>query len=95
MDFEAIFSVVLRSSDSFPFQVLKRLQKRYGDMYSDRNVIISGTHTHSTPGGFLMDFLFDLPILGFVKETYSAYILGIYKVGFELVIISRCIPHSF
>ncbi|KAG6451901.1 hypothetical protein O3G_MSEX007377 [Manduca sexta] len=26
-----------------------------------------------------MDFLFDLPILGFVRETYSAYIFGIYK----------------
>ncbi|KOB79228.1 putative ceramidase [Operophtera brumata] len=50
-----------------------RREKRYGDMYTDHNVIISGTHTHSTPGGFLMDFLFDLPILGFVKETYSAY----------------------
>ncbi|XP_060803695.1 neutral ceramidase isoform X2 [Amyelois transitella] len=60
-------------------EVIKRLKKRYGDMYTENNVIISGTHTHSTPGGFLMDFLFDLPILGFVKETYVAYIIGIYK----------------
>ncbi|RVE54727.1 hypothetical protein evm_000494 [Chilo suppressalis] len=61
------------------YQVLKRLQKRYGGVYTEQNVILSGTHTHSTPGGFLMDFLFDLPILGFVKETYAAYIIGIYK----------------
>ncbi|KAJ8730529.1 hypothetical protein PYW08_001942 [Mythimna loreyi] len=60
-------------------EVIKRLQKRYGDLYGEHNVIISGTHTHSTPGGFLMDFLFDLPILGFVRETYTAYIAGIYK----------------
>ncbi|XP_026733210.1 neutral ceramidase [Trichoplusia ni] len=60
-------------------EVIKRLQKRYGDLYGEHNVIISGTHTHSTPGGFLMDFLFDLPILGFVKETYISYIIGIYK----------------
>ncbi|KAH9639962.1 hypothetical protein HF086_008057 [Spodoptera exigua] len=60
-------------------QVIKRLQKRYGGLYGEQNVIISGTHTHSTPGGFLMDFLFDLPILGFVRETYAAYIVGIYK----------------
>ncbi|XP_059055431.1 neutral ceramidase [Achroia grisella] len=60
-------------------EVLKRLKKRYGDLYTEDNVIISGTHTHSTPGGFLMDFLFDLPILGFVKETFIAYVLGIYK----------------
>ncbi|XP_052755048.1 neutral ceramidase isoform X2 [Galleria mellonella] len=60
-------------------EVLKRLKKRYGDLYTEDNVIISGTHTHSTPGGFLMDFLFDLPILGFVKETFIAYVIGIYK----------------
>ncbi|KAJ8721230.1 hypothetical protein PYW07_002005 [Mythimna separata] len=60
-------------------EVIKRLQKRYGVLYGEHNVIISGTHTHSTPGGFLMDFLFDLPILGFVRETYTAYIVGIYK----------------
>lgn len=60
-------------------EVLKRLQARYGEMYTEQNVIVSGTHTHSTPGGFLMDFLFDLPILGFVKETYAAYIIGIFK----------------
>ncbi|XP_050347290.1 neutral ceramidase isoform X2 [Nymphalis io] len=60
-------------------EVLKRLQKRYGDLYNEGNVILSGTHTHSTPGGFLLDFLFDLPILGFVKETFVAYITGITK----------------
>ncbi|CAH2077084.1 unnamed protein product, partial [Iphiclides podalirius] len=60
-------------------EVIKRLQKRFGDLYNENNVILSGTHTHSTPGGFLMDFLFDLPILGFVKETYIAYIAGILK----------------
>ncbi|XP_053612724.1 neutral ceramidase isoform X2 [Plodia interpunctella] len=60
-------------------EVIKRLRKRFGDLYTENNVIISGTHTHSTPGGFLMDFLFDLPILGFVKETFVAYIVGIYK----------------
>ncbi|XP_072938612.1 neutral ceramidase [Epargyreus clarus] len=60
-------------------EVIKRLQKRYGELYNEHNVILSGTHTHSTPGGFLMDFLFDLPILGFVKETYAAYIAGILR----------------
>lgn len=61
--------------------MLRRLQKRYGSLYSEANVVISGTHTHSTAGGFLMDFLFDLPILGFVKETFVAYCDGIFKVG--------------
>ncbi|VVD05075.1 unnamed protein product [Leptidea sinapis] len=66
-------------ADGLRKEVIKRLQKRYGDIYNENNVIISGTHTHSTPGGFLMYFLFELPILGFVKETYTAYIAGILK----------------
>ncbi|XP_049868295.1 neutral ceramidase isoform X1 [Pectinophora gossypiella] len=60
-------------------EVIRRLHKRFGNIYNETNVILSGTHTHSTPGGFLMDFLFDLPILGFSRETYNAYISGIYR----------------
>ncbi|XP_028030861.1 neutral ceramidase-like [Bombyx mandarina] len=58
-------------------QVVKNLQERYGDMYSLRNVIITGTHTHSTPGGYLVDFILDVSILGFSKETFNAYVDGI------------------
>ncbi|XP_026489460.2 neutral ceramidase-like [Vanessa tameamea] len=58
-------------------QVVKNLQELYGDMYSLRNVIITGTHTHSGPGGHLVDFLLDISILGFSRETYDAYVAGI------------------
>ncbi|CAG9129099.1 unnamed protein product [Plutella xylostella] len=58
-------------------EVVKRLQELYGDMYSLRNVIVTGTHTHSTPGGYLVDFLLDVSILGFSRETYNAYVEGI------------------
>ncbi|CAH2108642.1 unnamed protein product [Euphydryas editha] len=57
--------------------VVQNLQERYGDMYSLRNVIIMGTHTHSGPGGHLVDFLLDVSILGFSRETYDAYVNGI------------------
>lgn len=60
-------------------EVINRLKVRFGETYNERNLILSGSHTHSTAGGFLMDFLFDLPILGFVKETFTAYVVGITK----------------
>ncbi|XP_026331744.1 neutral ceramidase-like, partial [Hyposmocoma kahamanoa] len=60
-------------------EVIRILHKRFGSLYNEDNVIISGTHSHSTPGGFLMHFLFDLPILGFVRETYNAYVGGIVR----------------
>ncbi|CAK1540768.1 unnamed protein product [Leptosia nina] len=58
-------------------EVVKNLQERYGDVYSLRNVIITGTHTHSTPGGHLVDFILDVSILGFSRETFNAYVDGI------------------
>nr|XP_024217768.1 neutral ceramidase [Halyomorpha halys] len=58
-------------------EILRRLEGKLGDLYTIDNVMISGTHTHSTPGGFLMDILFDLNSWGFVSETFEAYASGI------------------
>ncbi|XP_058064206.1 neutral ceramidase [Anopheles bellator] len=58
-------------------EVLAVLQKKYGELYTDANVIVSGSHTHSTPGGFLMYLLYDLTSLGFVSETFNALVHGI------------------
>ncbi|CAG9785828.1 unnamed protein product [Diatraea saccharalis] len=58
-------------------QVVANLQELYGDMYSLSNVIIAGTHTHSAPGGHLVDFLLDISIRGFSSETFNAYADGI------------------
>uniref|UniRef100_A0A2M4BFF7 Neutral ceramidase n=2 Tax=Anopheles marajoara TaxID=58244 RepID=A0A2M4BFF7_9DIPT len=58
--------------------VLAVLQKKYGpSLYTQSNVVISGSHTHSTPGGFLMYLLYDLTSLGFVAETFNALVHGI------------------
>ncbi|XP_039431133.1 neutral ceramidase [Culex pipiens pallens] len=57
--------------------VLAVLQKKYGDLYRAENVAISGSHTHSTPGGFLMYLLYDMTSLGFVSETFNALVRGI------------------
>lgn len=62
--------------------VLQHLNKEFGNMYNHKNVLISGTHTHSSPGGFLTHLLYDLPCLGFIKETFNALVLGIAKVSY-------------
>ncbi|XP_044262814.1 neutral ceramidase-like [Tribolium madens] len=58
-------------------QVLKNLAGLYNDTYTEQNLIISGTHTHSTPGGWLMDLMFDIPNLGFVQESFDTLVEGI------------------
>jgi neutral ceramidase len=52
-------------------------------MYTERNVMISGTHTHSSPGGFMLDMLFDLTTFGFVRESFDAIVNGITNVSLD------------
>ncbi|XP_043269436.1 neutral ceramidase [Venturia canescens] len=59
--------------------VIKKLQAKFGKMYNEENVMISATHTHSSPGGFMMYVLFDLTTYGFIKQSYTALVNGITK----------------
>lgn len=72
---------LLNSVFLFTLQVLRLLNKRYGELYTESNFILSATHTHGTPGGHLMDLLFDIPSYGFVKEVFDALTSGILKVN--------------
>ncbi|TPX35934.1 ceramidase [Synchytrium microbalum] len=54
-----------------------RLQEEYGDVYRDDNVMISGTHTHSGPAGFLQYVLYQITSLGVVDQTLHAMVDGI------------------
>lgn len=68
--------------------VVRKLQDRYGKQYTMDNVIVSGTHTHSAPGGFLTHLLYDLSTLGFVSETFNAYVDGIYNVSLAIAVLA-------
>ncbi|XP_050294251.1 neutral ceramidase [Anthonomus grandis grandis] len=59
--------------------VINKLQAAYNQTYTHENIILSGTHTHGAPGGFLMDVLYDITQLGFCKETLNAYSSGIFR----------------
>lgn len=58
-------------------QVVERLQTRYGTTYSDANVLLSATHTHSGPGGFSHYALYNLTILGYDQQNFEAVVDGI------------------
>ncbi|MBZ4422948.1 neutral/alkaline ceramidase [Myxococcus sp. RHSTA-1-4] len=58
-------------------QVVEKLRSRYGGLYSDDNVLLSATHTHSGPGGFSHYTFYNLTSLGFVPRNFDAIVSGI------------------
>lgn len=57
--------------------VLGRLKQRYGSLYTERNVLLSATHTHAGSGGHSHHVAYNLASLGFQKDTYDAIVSGI------------------
>ncbi|XP_052762808.1 neutral ceramidase B-like [Mya arenaria] len=60
-------------------EIIRQLKVNYGGKYTERNVCISGTHTHSGPAGFHQYLLFDITSMGFVRESFDALVEGIIK----------------
>ncbi|XP_071828827.1 putative neutral ceramidase C [Apostichopus japonicus] len=59
--------------------VFERLKTLYGSMYTEKNVAICGTHTHSGPAGYLQYFVFDATSQGFVHDAYDNLVEGIFQ----------------
>jgi neutral ceramidase len=60
--------------------VIEMLQGKFGpDMYTHANVLISGTHTHASPGGLGGTVLVDITTFGFIKENFDAAVKGIFN----------------
>uniref|UniRef100_A0A453JHK0 Neutral ceramidase n=1 Tax=Aegilops tauschii subsp. strangulata TaxID=200361 RepID=A0A453JHK0_AEGTS len=58
-------------------KVLERLKARYGDLYNENNVAISGIHTHAGPGGYLQYVVYIITSLGFVRQSFDVIVDGI------------------
>ncbi|RZC92177.1 hypothetical protein C5167_000028 [Papaver somniferum] len=67
------------ASQIVTIKVLERLKTRYGDLYTDQNVAISGIHTHAGPGGYLQYVVYIVTSLGFVRQSFDAVVDGIEK----------------
>lgn len=52
---------------------------RYGDLYTEKNVAISGIHTHAGPGGYLQYVVYIVTSLGFVRQSFDVLVDGIEK----------------
>ncbi|KAK4881471.1 hypothetical protein RN001_004790 [Aquatica leii] len=60
-------------------KVLDELKTLYGNTYNEQNLILSATHTHSTPGGYMQDVIYDISTAGFVTDVFTALKEGIVK----------------
>ncbi|NWR43650.1 ASAH2 ceramidase, partial [Regulus satrapa] len=60
-------------------EVLEQLRSKYGDLYRQDNVVLSGTHTHSGPGGYFQYTLFWITSKGLVRPALGSIVNGIVK----------------
>ncbi|CAD5312001.1 Neutral ceramidase 1 [Arabidopsis thaliana] len=65
------------ASQIVKLKVIERLKARYGDLYTEQNVGISGIHTHAGPGGYLQYVVYIVTSLGFVRQSFDALVDGI------------------
>ena len=65
------------------------LQELYGDLYTEKNVALSGIHTHSGPGGYLQYVLYIITSLGFVRESFDVLVTGIVEVSPDVMQLSK------
>lgn len=67
------------TSQLVKLRVIEELRKEYGDLYTERNVVLSGSHTHSAPGGYFEYALFEATSKGTVTQSTDVYIEGIVR----------------
>ncbi|MET1079992.1 MAG: neutral/alkaline ceramidase [Pseudomonas sp.] len=57
--------------------VTAALNRRYGMLYNERNLVISATHTHAAAGGHSHYALYNITTKGYIKQTFDAQVNGI------------------
>nr|WP_221333667.1 neutral/alkaline ceramidase [Nocardia transvalensis] len=57
--------------------VLQRLARRFGDLYTERNVNINATHNHNSCGGTAREYAYSLAAYGFQRNSHEAEVDGI------------------
>ncbi|KAG9346000.1 hypothetical protein JZ751_007815 [Albula glossodonta] len=66
-------------SQRLRLEVLRELQAKYGNLYRQDNVVLSGTHTHSGLAGYFQYTLFMITSKGYIKPSIQAIVNGIVK----------------
>ncbi|KAE8674776.1 hypothetical protein F3Y22_tig00111715pilonHSYRG00021 [Hibiscus syriacus] len=65
------------ASQLVTIKVLERLKIRFGDLYTQENLAISGTHTHAGPAGYLQYVVYSVISLGFINQTFDTTVTAI------------------
>ncbi|XP_056285654.1 neutral ceramidase isoform X2 [Pseudoliparis swirei] len=66
-------------SQRLRLEVLQALQLKYGSLYRQQNLVLSGTHTHSGPAGYFQYTLFMITSKGFMRASIGPLVDGIVK----------------
>jgi len=56
---------------------IKRLESMFPGLYNERNIVLSSTHTHSGPAGYMQYVLFSVSSLGYLQQSVDALVEGI------------------
>ncbi|MFF3569067.1 neutral/alkaline ceramidase [Nocardia jiangxiensis] len=62
---------------SVHLEVLQRLARRFGNLYTERNVNINATHNHNSCGGTAREYAYSLAAYGFQSNSFEAEVNGI------------------
>ncbi|MGX1809831.1 neutral/alkaline ceramidase [Nocardia sp. NPDC055321] len=57
--------------------VMLALAQRFGDRYTEQNVVLTSTHSHATCGGAAHDYAYNLSILGFQQQVFDIEVAAI------------------
>jgi len=60
-------------------KVMQKLTASYGSVYTDANVMLTATHTHSGPGAFSHYAMYNLTTFGYDSQNTEAIAEGIYQ----------------
>ena len=56
--------------------MINKLKNIYGDLYTNDNVAISATHTHSGPAGYFQYVMYEVMSKGFVNDCLKVIVDG-------------------
>lgn len=78
--FVLIVADIWSGSEGVKREVLARLRRRLPGLPIDHDsVMVTGTHTHSAPGGYLDHFLYNMSGGGFVPEVFERIVDGMVR----------------
>ncbi|MDJ0766689.1 MAG: neutral/alkaline non-lysosomal ceramidase N-terminal domain-containing protein [Myxococcota bacterium] len=60
--------------------VIKKLKETYGDLYTEKNVMASASHTHSGPGGYFKTYALNIFVgMTYHEDNFNTIVNGIYR----------------